>query len=101
MDPERVQAFIAPKKEAEQVPRLLVSPVGVAEEREKIRTTHDMTFEHENGGTSLNSTTDWDEIPACALAVVMHEVLQRVLKLRVKFGDRARFPINQMDVERR
>ena len=60
-----------------------------------------MTFEQSDGhgGESVNSTTDWDEIPACALAGVMHEVLQRVLGLRVEFGDRARILIQKMDVK--
>ena len=47
----------------------------------------------------MKSTTDWDEIPACALAGVMHEVIQRVLGLRVKFGDRALILIQKMDVQ--
>ena len=57
-----------------------------------------MPFEHNDGhwGRSVNSTTDLDEIPACALVVVMREVSQRVLELRVKFGDRARILIHKM-----
>ena len=60
-----------------------------------------MTFEHSDGqgGRSVNSTTDWDEIPACALAGVMRKGLQRVLGLRVKFGDRARILIKTLDVK--
>ena len=62
-----------------------------------------MTFEHRDGsgggGGSVNSTTDWDEIPTCALAGVMHEVVQGVLGLRFKFGDRARILIQKMDVK--
>ena len=46
----------------------------------------------------MNSTTDWDEIRTCALAGVMHEVVQRVIGLRVKFGDRAPILIHKMDV---
>ena len=95
------RAIVFPKEQAGQVPGLRVSPIGVVEEREKIRIIHDMTFEHRDGeeGGSVNATTDWDEIPACALAGVMHEVLQRVLGLRVKFGDRARILIQKMDVK--
>ena len=71
------------------------------EESEKKIIIHDMTFEHRhgNGGGSVSSTTDWDEIPTCALAVLMHELVQRVLGLRVKLGDRAQILIQQMDVE--
>ena len=60
-----------------------------------------MTFEQSDGhgGESVNSTTDWDEIPACALAGVMHEVLQRVLGLKVKFEDRQRILIQTVDVQ--
>ena len=42
---------------------------------------------------------DWHEIPACALAGVMHEVLQRVLGLKVKFEDRQRILIQTVDVQ--
>ena len=42
---------------------------------------------------------DWDEIPACALAGVMHEVLQRVLGLKVKCEDRQRILIQTVDVQ--
>ena len=49
--------WFSQKKQAEQVPGLRVSPVGVVEEREKMRIIH-MTFEHGNGGVSVNSTTD-------------------------------------------
>ena len=48
-----------------------MSPVRVVEERGKIRIVHDMTFEHGNGSGSVISMTDWDEIPACALAGVI------------------------------
>ena len=67
----------------------------------KIRIIHDMTFEHRdrNGGGSVNLTTDWDKIPTCAVAGVMHEVVQRVLGLRFKFGNRARILIRKMDVK--
>ena len=58
------RAIVFPKKQAGQVPGLRVSPVGVVEEREKIRIIHDMTFEHGNVGGSVTSTTDWDEIPS-------------------------------------
>ena len=95
------RAIVFPKEQADQVPGLRVSPVGVVEEREKIRIIHDMTFEHRDGhgGGSVNATTDWDEIPACALAGVMREVLQRILGLRAKFGGRARILIQKMDVK--
>ena len=55
-----------------------MSPVGVVEEREKITAIHEIIFEHRNGrvGGSVDVTTEWEEIPACALAGVMHEVLQ-------------------------
>ena len=42
---------------------------------------------------------DWHEIPACALAGVMHEVLQSVLGLRVMFGDQERILIEKLDVK--
>ena len=95
------RAIVFPKEKAGQVEGLRVSPVGAVEEWEKIIIIHDMTFEHRDGsgGGSMNSTTDWDEIPTCALAGVMHEVVQRVLGLRVKFGDRARIVIQKMDVK--
>ena len=51
------------------------------------------------GGGGVSSTTDWDKIPACALAGVMHEMVQRVFGLRVKFGDRARVLIQKTDVK--
>ena len=94
-------AIVLPKEQVGQVKGMRVSPVGVVEERENIRIIHDMTFEHRDGrgGGSVNSTTDWDEIPTCALAGVMHEVVQRVLRLRVKVEDRARVLIQKMDVK--
>ena len=60
-----------------------------------------MAFEHRSGqgGGSVNATTDWDDIPACALAGVMREVLQRVLGLRAKYGDGARILIQKVDVK--
>ena len=66
-----------PKEQTGQVPGLRVLPVGVVEEREKIRIIHDMTFEHgdEQGGGSVSATTDWEEIPECALAGMMREVI--------------------------
>ena len=64
------RAICFPEKQAEHVPRLLVSPVGELEEREKIRIIHDVTFEHGNGGGSVRSTTDWEKLPACALVGV-------------------------------
>ena len=55
-----------------------MSPVEVIEQREKMIIIHQMTFEHRDGhgGRAVNATTGWDEVPACALAGVMHEVLQ-------------------------
>ena len=50
------------------------------------------------GGGSVNATTSWDEIPACALAGVMREVLHRILGLKAKLGDRARILIHKMHV---
>ena len=84
-----------------QVEGLRVSPVGIVEEREKLRIIHYMTFEDRDGsgGGSVNSTTDWDEIPTCALAGVMHEVVLMVLGLRVIFGARARILTQNMDVK--
>ena len=78
-----------------------VSPVEVIEQREKMIIIHQMTFEHRDGhgGRAVNATTGWDEVPACALAGVMHEVLQRILGLRAKFGDRARIIIQTMGVK--
>ena len=60
-----------------------------------------MTFEHRDrqGGGSVNVTTDREGIPECALAGVMREVIQRVLGLRAKFGDRARFLIKKINVK--
>ena len=79
----------------------VVTARGVVEKRVKIRIIHDMTLEHRDwsGEGSVNSTTDWDEIPSCALAGVMHEVVQSVLGLRVKFGDRAWILIQNIDVK--
>ena len=84
-----------PKEQTGQVPGLRVLPVGVVEEREKIRIIHDMTFEHRDGRGrgSVNATKDWEEIPECAHAGVMREVLQRILGLWAEFGDRARIHI--------
>ena len=48
---------------------------------------------------SVNAATDWDEIPACALAGVMHEVLQMILGYRAKFGNRPRIVIQTMDAK--
>ena len=43
------RAIVFPKEQAGQIPGLRVSPIGVVEEREKIRVIHDMTFEHKDG----------------------------------------------------
>ena len=69
------RAIVFPKGQAGQVPRLRVSAAGVVEERKNIKIVQDMTFEHRDrtGGRSVNSTTDWNEIPTCVLAGVMHE----------------------------
>ena len=93
------RAVVLPKKQAEQVPESRVSPIGVVKERKNIWIIHDMTFEHGNGGGSVTSTTDWDDIPACALAGGMHDVLHGVLGLRSRCGDRARIRIETMDVK--
>lgn len=50
-----------------------------------VRNINVMTFEHRD--REKRGTRDWDEPPACALAGVMYEVLQRVIGLRAKFGD--------------
>ena len=57
------RVIVLPKEQAVQVEGSLVSPVGVVEEREKMRIVNDMAFEHRdgNGRGSVNSTTDWDE----------------------------------------
>lgn len=75
-------------------------PVGLEQERKRMRIVHDMTLEHRDGseGKSVKSPTDSDEIPVWALAGGMYEVVQRVLKPRVKFGDQARILIRKMDV---
>ena len=39
-----------------------------------MRIIHYMSSEHGNGGGSVNPTTVWDEIPACALAGMVHDV---------------------------
>ena len=85
-------AVVFPKQQAEQIPRLRVSPVGVVHKREKIRTIHDKTVERKDGhgDGSVNTTNDWDEIAACTLVGMMREIKQRILGLRAKFGDRAR-----------
>ena len=72
-----------------------MSPVGIVEERQKIRTTHDDLL----WGESVNATTGRDEIPAYILASVMREVLQKILGLEAKFGDRARTLIQNMDIQ--
>ena len=88
-------AIVFPKEQAGQVQMLQVSSVAVVEEREKMRIIHDMTFEQSGGdeGGSGNSTTDWDEIPACELEGVMHEVSHLIFGLTVKLGDQARILI--------
>ena len=43
------RAKFFPKEQAGQVEGLLVSPVGVVEEQEKIRVIHDITCEHRDG----------------------------------------------------
>ena len=75
------RAVVFPKTYTGQVPGLRVSPVGAIKEREDIRVVHDMTFENrdEQGECSVNATTDWQEIPECAFAGVMREVLLRFL----------------------
>ena len=86
------------KEQAEQVPGLRVSPVGVVEEGKKVRFVYDLTSGQKdgNGGESANSTMDWEEIRACAVAEVMGEALQKVRGLRVKFGSRARILISKI-----
>ena len=80
-----------------------MAPTEVVEWPQKIRIIH-MIFEHrdgQGGGGSVNATTDRDEIPACAPVGVMHEVLQRILGLRGKFGNRAQISIHLMGVKAR
>ena len=95
------RAIVFPNEQAGQVPGLRVSPVGVVDEREKMRVIHDMTFDHMDGQgeRSVNATTYWEEILTCALAGVMHEVLRRIIGSKAKFGDRARILSQTMDVK--
>ena len=60
-----------------------------------------MTFEHRDRqeGGSVKATTGWEEIPECASAGVMHEVLQRIPVQRAQFDDQARILIQNMNVK--
>ena len=48
-DVARGRTTVFPNEQAEQIPWLRASPVGVVEERDKIRIIHDMIFEHRDG----------------------------------------------------
>ena len=61
-----------------------VLPIGFVEMLESI-----ITVDHRDGHgrESVNITTHRDDILSCALAGVMHEALQTILRLRVTFED--------------
>ena len=101
-DVVRGRALVFPLEQAEAIRGLMISPVGVVEEKAKRRIVHDMTL----GGNrkrgergSVNETTDWSKIPECALAEVMSDIVKRILGLRAKFGTGGRILTQQMDVK--
>ena len=101
------RTIVFPATQAHEVEGLRISPVGVVEEKEKLRVVHDLTFggqanAREGGGEgrqgsvlvpegrSVNADTDWQKVPGCQLAGVMMEVITRILGLRAKYGTQKR-----------
>ena len=72
------------KKHTRPVQELRVLPIGFVEMLESI-----ITVDHRDGHgrESVNITTHRDDILSCALAGVMREALQTILRLRVTFED--------------
>ena len=101
-DVEAGRAVLFKRKVAEKIPGLRVSPVGVVEEKEKLRVIHDLTIpvaEATGGeGRPVNATTFFEEIPACGMATVMKEVLERFLGLRARYPRRT-ILLQKMDVQ--
>ena len=99
------RAMVFKVEEAGCIDGIRISPVGVVEEKEKIRVIHDLTFEGPSKGCggkpmrSVNADTDWGQVPGCELGGVLDAILKRVLGLRAKFGVRARILIQKMDVK--
>ena len=113
------RAVVFPVTRAEDIVGLRISPLGVVEEKEKLRVIHDLTFcgnkaderareapgerkstaTPETGARSVNEDTDWERVPKCALAGVMTEIIARILGLRAKFGTQKRILLQKMDVK--
>ena len=75
--------------------------MGVVEEKEKLRMIHDLSFvvdTEEAGGSPVNPSTYFEEIPECEMAIVMKEFLVRFLGLRAKYPQ-SRILIQKMDVK--
>lgn len=88
------------KEDADKIPGLRVSPLGVVEERKKQRVIHDLSFQVDSkavGEEPVNRSTYFSEVPECEMASVMRELLVRFLGLRKKYPD-TRILIQKMDV---
>ena len=84
-----------------QVPGLRVSPVGVVEKSEKIPIIHDTTFKQSDGhGGEVGKSDDGRERDSsvCACGGGARGFTEN-LRVRVKFGDRARILIQTMDAK--
>ena len=109
------RTIVFPAMQAHEVKGLRISPVGVVEEKEKLRVIHGLTFGGqtnaregwggekdsvpEPGGRSVNSDTNWKKVPECRLAGVIMEVITRFQELRVKYGTQERILLQKMDVK--
>ena len=92
------RAFVFPKTEAELIPGLRLSPLGVVVPPEKIRIIHDLTFECSPVSRSVNADTDSEVAPKVELGHVLRDIVWRILWLRRTYGPSARIVLSKIDV---
>ena len=77
------RAFVFPRKVAEQIPGIRISPLTVAESTSKIRICHDLT--NARSGSSVNEDTDTSFYPEFKIGHVLRSVVWGILFLYSKF----------------
>ncbi|CAN0057050.1 unnamed protein product [Choristocarpus tenellus] len=82
----------------EKIPGLQVSPVGVIQEPTKVRIIHDLSYQQESWGPSMNDQTELEDAPPVHCGTVIGDVIRRIVGLRKKFPG-TRIMISKMDVK--
>ena len=90
---EKGWALILREQDAKLVPRLLIAPLGVAEQVgvsatgefvAKLRVTHDLSFPGEFSNESVNSRVDKTQLEPCMFGHTLVRVIHRIVHYRLR-----------------